>query len=162
MDLGAGAHRGDTPPSVEPEMIEEGLGYVGSNSYFSPPANADVRDVHYDYYCSLAGRLILWAGKNMPHVKLSGWEKSNENKYQQPVILWFERKNRRWYLVVKGGRLTTAVSSSDVAYNLSPEINEAFTRLFPHIEYDDWRKWKDPVLKKLALIRLKTTLPQNK
>ena len=74
VDFGAGAHRGDTPPSVEPEMIEEGLGYVGSNSYFSPPANADVRDVHYDYYSSLAGRLILWAGGNMPDVQLTGWE----------------------------------------------------------------------------------------
>ena len=50
--------------------------YEGSNSYFSPPgaANQDVRDIHYDYYSSLAGRLILWAGGNMPEVKLTGWE----------------------------------------------------------------------------------------
>jgi len=48
----------------------------GSRSYFSPPGadNPDVRDIHYDYYCSLAGRVILWAGKNMPRDSLSGWE----------------------------------------------------------------------------------------
>ncbi|MBC8550330.1 MAG: hypothetical protein H8D23_11865 [Candidatus Brocadiales bacterium] len=126
------------------------------------PANLSNPYKHINWHLYKSADLYIENGMGTAKIKLSGWEKSNENKYQQPVILWFERKNRRWYLVVKGGRLTTAVSSSDVAYNLSPEINEAFTRLFPHIEYDDWRKWKDPVLKKLALIRLKTTLPQNK
>lgn len=41
-----------------------------SNCYLSPPgaamAGKGIRDIHYDYYCSLAGRVILWAGKNMP------------------------------------------------------------------------------------------------
>ncbi|MHC4139752.1 MAG: hypothetical protein ACYSR1_07870, partial [Planctomycetota bacterium] len=92
---------------------------------------------------------------------LSGWERSRESNYQKPVILWFERKDGKWYLVVKDGHLTTAVSSSNEAYNLSPEIHEAFTRLFLHIEYEDWRRWKDPARKKLALIRLKTALPQT-
>lgn len=48
----------------------------GSRSYFSPTGagNQDVRDIHYDYYCSLAGKVILWAGENMPRASLSGWE----------------------------------------------------------------------------------------
>jgi hypothetical protein len=48
----------------------------GSRSYFSPPGadNPDVRDIHYDYYCSLAGKVMLWAGRNMPRDSLSGWE----------------------------------------------------------------------------------------
>ena len=47
-----------------------------SNSYLSPPgseAHDDVHDVHYDYYCSLAGRCMLWAGRNMPRAPLTGW-----------------------------------------------------------------------------------------
>ncbi|MDP7636640.1 MAG: beta-galactosidase, partial [Phycisphaerae bacterium] len=48
------------------------------NCYISPPGadtSKSVRDIHYDYYCSLAGRCILWAAKNMPPVRLTGWEK---------------------------------------------------------------------------------------
>ena len=63
-----------SPLSVEPEFTPDGLAYIGSNSYFSPPANEEVRDIHYDYYSSLAGRLILWTAENMPEVKLTGWE----------------------------------------------------------------------------------------
>jgi hypothetical protein len=66
-----------SPLSVIPVETPNSLGYIGSNSYFSPPASQDVRDIHYDYYSSLAGRLILWAGENMPEVKLTGWEKLN-------------------------------------------------------------------------------------
>jgi len=46
-----------------------------SNSYLSPPlaGNNNVYDIHYDYYCAFAGRCILWAGRNMPQVKLSSW-----------------------------------------------------------------------------------------
>ena len=64
-----------TPLSDTPRVTPDGLDFVGSNSYFSPQANKDVRDIHYDYYSSLAGRLILWAADNMPEVKLTGWEK---------------------------------------------------------------------------------------
>ncbi|MBC8550822.1 MAG: hypothetical protein H8D23_14350 [Candidatus Brocadiales bacterium] len=126
------------------------------------PANLPNPYKHINWHLYKSANLYIENGMGTAKIILSGWEKSKENRYQQPIIIWFERKSRKWYLVVKGGRLTTAVSNSDVAYNLSPEINEAFTRLFPHIEYEDWRKWKDPVLKKLALIRLKTTLPQNR
>jgi len=126
------------------------------------PANLSNPYKHINWHLYKSADLYIENGMGTAKIMLSGWKKSQENSYQKPVTLWFERKGRRWYLIVKGGHITTAVSSSDVTYNLSPEINEAFTSLFPHIEYGDWRKWKDPVLKKLALIRLKSTLPQNK
>jgi len=52
--------------------------YRHVNCYLSPPGadeDKNVRDIHYDYYCSLAGRCILWAAKAMPEVRLTGWEK---------------------------------------------------------------------------------------
>ncbi len=126
------------------------------------PANLSNPYKHINWHLYKSVDLYIENGMGTAKIILSGWEKSKEKKYQNPVILWFERKDRKWYLVVKDGHLTTAVSSSNEAYNLSPDIHEAFTRLFPHIEYEDWRKWKNPIRKKLALIRLKTVLPQNK
>ncbi|MGR3292872.1 MAG: hypothetical protein ACUZ9M_02490 [Candidatus Scalindua sp.] len=126
------------------------------------PANMPNPAKHINWHLYKSANLYIENGMGTAKIVLSGWEKSEENNYQRPVILWFERKNRKWYLIVKDRHLTTAVSSTDAAYNLSPEIHEAFTRLFPHIEYDDWRKWKEPVLKKLAFIRLRSTLPQTK
>jgi hypothetical protein len=126
------------------------------------PTNLPNPARYINWHLYKSANLYIENGMGTAKIVLSGWEKSQENNYQRPVILWFERKSRKWYLVVKDGHLTTAVSSSDEAYNLSPEIHEAFTRLFTHIEYDDWRKWKDPVLKKLAFIRLRSTLPQTK
>ena len=126
------------------------------------PANLSNPYKHINWHLYKSANLYIKNRMGTAKIILSGWEKSKENKYQNPVILWFERKDRKWYLVVKDGHLTTAVSSSNEAYNLSPDIHEAFTRLFPHIEYEDWRKWKNPIRKKLALIRLKTVLPQNK
>ena len=117
---------------------------------------------HINWHLYKSADLYIENGMGTAKIILSGWERSKENSYQNPFVLWFERKNRKWYLIVKDGHLTTAVSSSDEAHNLSPEIHEAFTTLFPHIEFEDWRKWKDPVLKKLALIRLKSVLPQDR
>jgi len=126
------------------------------------PANLSNPYRHINWHLYKSAKLYIENGMGTAKIILSGWERSKENSYQNPFVLWFERKNKRWYLIVKGGHLTTAVSSSDEAYYLSPEIHEAFTTLFPRIEYEDWRKWKDPVRKKLALIRLKSVLPQNK
>jgi len=126
------------------------------------PANLSNPHKHINWHLYKSADLYIENGMGTAKIILSGWERSKENSYQNPFVLWFERKNRRWYLIVKGGRLTTAVSSSDEANSLSPGIHEAFTTLFPHMEYEDWRQWKDPVLKKLALIRLKSALPQNK
>ena len=126
------------------------------------PANLSNPYKHINWHLYKSAELYIENGMGTAKIILSGWERSNENSYQNPFVLWFERKNRKWYLIVKDGHLTTAVSSSDEAYSLLPKIHEAFTRLFPHMEYDDWRKWKDPALKKLALIRLKSALPQNK
>ena len=118
---------------------------------------------HINWHLYKSANLYIENGMGTAKIVLSGWEKSHENNYQKPVILWFERKDRKWYLVVKDGHLTTAVSSSNQAYNLSPEIHEAFTKIFPHIEYEDWYTWKEPVCKKLALIRLKSaTEPDQK
>jgi hypothetical protein len=116
---------------------------------------------HINWHLYKSANLYIENGMGTAKIVLSGWEKSHENNYQKPVILWFERKDRKWYLVVKDGHLTTAVSGSNKAYNLSPEIHEAFTRLFPHIEYEDWYKWKEPVCKRLALIRLRTVTEPN-
>ncbi len=46
-----------------------------SSSYLTPPLiDSDAtRDFHHDYYTSFAGRCILWAGKNMPQVAMTGW-----------------------------------------------------------------------------------------
>ncbi len=126
------------------------------------PVNMQNPYKHINWHLYKSANLYIENRMGTAKIVLSGWERSQENKYQNPFVLWFERKNMRWYLIVKDGQLTTAVSSSNEAHDLSPEIHEAFTTLFPHIEYEDWRKWKDPVRKKLALIRLKTTLPQNK
>ena len=126
------------------------------------PTNLSNPYKHINWHLYKSADLYIENGMGTAKIILSGWERSNENSYQNPFVLWFERKNRKWYLIVKDGHLTTAVSSSDEAYNVSPEIHEAFTTLFPHMEYEDWRNWKDPALKKLALIRLKSALPQNK
>ena len=126
------------------------------------PANLPNPNKYINWHLYKSADLYIENGMGTAKIVLSGWKKSKENKYQQPFVLWFERKKRKWYLIVKDGHLTTAVSSSDIAYNLSPEIHEAFTRLFPHIEYEDWHNWKDPIRKKLALIRLKSALPQTK
>ena len=126
------------------------------------PANLKNPYKYINWHLYKSANLYIKNRMGTAKIILSGWEKSHENNYQQPVILWFERKVGRWYMVVKDGHLTTAVSSSNKAYDLSPEIHEAFIKLFPHIEYEDWRKWKDPVHKELALIRLKSALPQNK
>ena len=126
------------------------------------PANLKNPYKYINWHLYKSANLYIKNRMGTAKIILSGWEKSHENNYQQPVILWFERKVGRWYMVVKDGHLTTAVSSSNKAYDLSPEIHEAFIKLFPHIEYEDWRKWKDPVRKELALIRLKSALPQNK
>lgn len=51
--------------------------YVHVNCYLSPPgAEVDkaARDIHYDYYCSLAGRCVLWAADAMPALRLTGWD----------------------------------------------------------------------------------------
>ena len=126
------------------------------------PTNVPNPNKYINWHLYKSANLYIENGMGTAKIVLSGWETSKENKYQQPFILWFERKERKWFLVVKGGKLTTAVSSSDVAYNLSPDIHKAFTKLFPDIEYDTWSEWKDPVRKRLALIRLKTALPQTK
>ena len=126
------------------------------------PANLSNPYKHINWHLYKSAELYIENGMGTAKIILSGWERSKENSYQNPFVLWFERKNRKWYLIVKDGHLTTAVSSSDEAYSLLPEIHEAFTRLFPYMEYEDWRKWKDPALKKLALIRLKSALPQNR
>ena len=126
------------------------------------PANLSNPYKHINWHLYKSADLYIENGMGTAKIILSGWERSKENSYQNPFVLWFERKNRKWYLIVKGGRLTTAVSSSDEANSLSPEIHEAFKTLFPHMEYEDWRQWKDPVLKKLALIRLKSALPQKR
>ncbi len=126
------------------------------------PVNMSNPYKHINWHLYKSVDLYIENGMGTAKIILSGWERSQENNYQNPFVLWFERKNRRWYLIVKDGHLTTAVSSSNEAHDLTPEIHEAFTTLFPYIEYEDWWKWKEPVLKKLALIRLKSALPQNK
>jgi len=130
------------------------------NSVLPPNLSNPYKHVNWHLYKS--ADLYIENGMGTAKIILSGWERSKENSYQNPFVLWFERKSRKWYLIVKDGHLTTAVSSSDEAYSLSPEIHKAFIKLFPHIEYEDWRMWKDPVRKKLALIRLKSALPQNR
>jgi len=126
------------------------------------PTNLTNPYKHISWHLYKSANLYIENGMGTAKIMLSGWKKSDENNYQKPVTLWFERKDGKWYLVVKDGHLTTAVSSSNGAYDLSPEIHDAFTRLFPHIEYDDWYKWKEPVCKELALIRLRSSLPQTK
>ena len=126
------------------------------------PPNLSNPYKHINWHLYKSADLYIENGMGTAKIILSGWERSKENSYQNPFVLWFERKSRKWYLIVKDGHLTTAVSSSDEAYSLSPEIHKAFIKLFPHIEYEDWRMWKDPVRKKLALIRLKSALPQNR
>ncbi len=126
------------------------------------PSNLSNPYKHINWHLYKSVDLYIKNGMGTAKIILSGWKRSHENHYQNPFVLWFERKNRKWYLIVKDGHLTTAVSSSTEAHDLSPEIHKSFTTLFPHIEYEDWRKWKDPVRKKLAMIRLKTVLPQNK
>lgn len=125
------------------------------------PANSPNPNKHVNWHMYKSADLYIENGMGTAKIVLSGWEKTKENKYQGPVTLWFERINRKWYLVVKEGHLTTAVSSTDEAYSLSPEIHDAFTTLFPCIEYEDWRKWKDPIRKELALKRLKTALQKK-
>ncbi len=177
----SGCGRGDqTPVNVSNDAIVESIDRVAAAEFKELvekhksdivtileqnnilPANLSNPFKHINWHLYKSANLYIKNGMGTAKIILSGWERSRENNYQKPVILWFERKDGKWYLVVKDGHLTTAVSSSNEAYNLSSEIHEAFTTLFPHIEYEDWSKWKDPVRKKLALIRLKTALPENK
>ncbi len=125
------------------------------------PANLQNPYKHINWHLYKSANLYIKNGMGTAKIMLSGWKRSHENNYQKTVTLWFERKGGQWYLVVKDGNLTSSVSKSNKAYDLSPEIHEAFTRLFPHIEYENWRKWKDPVRKELALIRLKSVLPKT-
>ena len=120
------------------------------------PSNLPNPYKHINWHLYKSANMYIENGMGTAKIVLSGWEKSHENNYQKPVILWFERKDRKWYLVVTDGHLTSSVSSSTQAFDLSPGIHEAFTRLFPHIEHEDWYKWKEPVRKRLALIRLRT------
>ncbi len=126
------------------------------------PTNLPNPYKHINWHLYKSTNMYIENGMGTAKIILSGWEKIHKNNFHKPVILWFERKSGKWYLVVKNRQLTSSVSSGKKALNLSPEIHKSFTRLFPHIEYEDWYKWKDPVRKKLALIRLKTALPQNK
>ncbi len=126
------------------------------------PVNMSNPYKHINWHLYKSANLYIENKMGTAKIILSGWKKSKENKYQQPIILWFERKNGKWYLVVTDDHLTTGVSSSNKAYDLSLGIHKAFTTLFPNIEYEDWHKWKDPVRKKLAIIRLRTALPQHK
>ncbi|MCP4267250.1 MAG: hypothetical protein GY777_17045 [Candidatus Brocadiaceae bacterium] len=109
-----------------------------------------------------SANLYIENGMGTAKIILSGWEKVQKSNSQKPLILWFERKSGKWYLIVKNRHLTSSVSSGKIAFNLSQEMHEAFTRLFSHIEYEDWYRWKEPVRKKLALIRMKSALPQTK
>ena len=126
------------------------------------PANLQNPYKHISWHLYKSTNMYIENGMGTAKIVLSGWEKMHENNFQKPVTLWFERKSGKWYLIVKDRHLTSSVSSGKEAFNLSPEIHKAFTRLFPHIEYEDWYKWKEPVRKRLALIRMKSTLPQTK
>ncbi len=109
-----------------------------------------------------SANLYIENGMGTAKIMLSGWEKMHGKNYQRPVTLWFERKSGKWYLIVKDRHLTSSVSSNKEAFYLPPEIHEAFTRLFPHIEYEEWYRWKEPVCKRLALIRMKSALESVK
>ncbi len=117
---------------------------------------------YINWHLYKSANMYIENGMGTAKIILSGWEKLHGNNFQKPVTLWFERKSGKWYLIVKDRHLTSSVSSSKEAFNLSLEIHEAFTRLFPHIEYEDWYKWKEPVRKRLALIRMKSTLSKTK
>ncbi len=117
---------------------------------------------YINWHLYKSANLYIENGMGTAKIILSGWEKVQKSNSQKPLTLWFERKSGKWYLIVKDRHLTSSVSSGKKAFNLSPEIHEAFTRLFPHIGYEDWYKWKDPVRKRLALIRMKSALPQTK
>ena len=56
---------------------------------------------HINWHLYKSANLYIKNGMGTAKIILSGWEKSKENKYQNPVILWFERKDRKWYLIVK-------------------------------------------------------------
>jgi hypothetical protein len=117
---------------------------------------------YINWHLYKSANLYIENGMGTAKIILSGWEKVQKSNFQKPVTLWFERKSGKWYLIVKDRHLTSSVSSGKEAFNLSPEIHEAFIRLFPHIEYEDWYKWKEPICKRLALIRMKSVLPQTK
>ncbi len=117
---------------------------------------------YINWHLYKSANLYIKNGMGTDKIILSGWKKIKKSNSQKPVTLWFERKSGKWYLIVKNRHLTSSVLSGKEAYNLSPEIHEAFTRLFPHIEYEDWYRWKEPVCKRLALIRIKSALPQTK
>ncbi|MHC4320737.1 MAG: hypothetical protein ACYST3_00480, partial [Planctomycetota bacterium] len=76
------------------------------------PANLPNPYKHINWHLYKSADLYIKNGMGTAKIILSGWEKSHENNYQRPVTLWFERKGGKWYLIVKGGHLTTAVSSS--------------------------------------------------
>ena len=49
---------------------------INATCYLSPGdihRDARVRDIHYDYYCSLTGRCLLWAARALPENRLTGW-----------------------------------------------------------------------------------------
>ena len=126
------------------------------------PANLPNPYKYISWHLYKSTNMFIKNGMGTAKIMLSGWEKSHENDYQKAITLWFERKDGKWYLIVKDGYLTSSVSMNSKAYSLPLKIHEAFTVLFPHLEYDVWHKWKDPVLRSHALIRLKSTLPHTK
>lgn len=72
------AERLQTTPVVD--LGSDGVNWcapeINANCYLSPPdvyRDERVRDIHYDYYCSLTGRCILWAARALPDTRLSGW-----------------------------------------------------------------------------------------
>ncbi len=146
------------------ELVEKNqddiIRILEQNNILPPNLPNPYKYINWHLYKS--ANLYIKKGMGTAKIILSGWEKLHGKNYQKPVNLWFERKGGQWYLVVKGGRLTAAVSNSSEAFYLSPEIHKAFKSLFAHIEYEDWYKWKEPVSKELASIRLKSALPQNR
>ena len=49
---------------------------INGNCYLEPGGtyrDESVRDIHYDYFCALSGRCILWAARALPSARLTGW-----------------------------------------------------------------------------------------
>ena len=113
-----------------------------SNCYFSPPgadmANKGILDIHYDYYCSLAGRVILWAGNNMPQVKLTGWENlSNQIDTQtSPGNLGVLRIDSEYLSEKMTAQLVIRDADSTVEHQSSHLISEdmQISLKFPHLK----------------------------
>lgn len=115
------------------------------------PANLPDPCKHISWHLYKSANLYIENGMGTAKIMLS-----DGNNHQEPITLWFERKDKHWYLIVKDGYLTSSVSMNSKAFHLPPKIHESFTQLFPHMEYTAWDRWKAPVCKGLALIRLRT------